>query len=169
MQIKRFHVMTKTLVHCIVGLVEIVIIPVFIAYISTFIQPIQSEGSLWPLIERSVFCFFFYEAVLIYISKMLIDVRKDALLALITAYQRAKLGIETKSDELLNELCNRINKVTGNSNLNQVDVIKDYDNLLDYIRNENIIAINYSLIILEHEVRRIDLAWNYTLLLRLFK
>ena len=94
--LKWFHVITKTIVHCLLGTIEYIGIPFLLACLSTFISPISSGNTLWLWIERIAFCFTIYEVIIVGVRKMQIDIRKDALLALKTAYERAALYCETE-------------------------------------------------------------------------
>lgn len=169
MGIKKVHVITKTIWHCLIGLIEIVVIPVGIALLTTHISPFECENMLWQLIERSVFCFFFYEAILIYIRKMQIDTKNDALLALKTAHEKALLYCETGSSDVYSRLISEIDEVLDNGVLNQLDVIRSYSNLKQYIETKNTIGIKNEIINIEHSMSANELLWNYTLILRFFK
>ena len=69
---------------------------------------------------------------------MQLDTRKDSLLALKTAYERAALYCETGNQAILNNLTEKLSKATDNGVLNQLDVIKSYTNLQAYIESRPI-------------------------------
>ena len=60
-------------------------------------------------------------------------------------------------------------KATDNGVLNQLDVIKSYTNLQAYIESRNTDAIKHEIICIQHSIETLNLLWNYTLFLRLFK
>lgn len=167
--LKKYHVFTKTCWHCFWGLVEYIGIPLLLAWLSTFLSPITGDEYLWQWIERTTFCFTIYEVVIIGIRKMQIDIRKDALLALKTAYERAELYCETGNEFIYSDLLEKINRVLDNGTLNQLDIIQCYKNLVNYVDKENIDAIKYEILNIQHAIEADSLLWNYTLLLRLFK
>ena len=169
MSLKKVHVKTKTIWHCLIGLIEVVFIPIGIALVTTYISPFECENMLWQLIERSVFCFFFYEAILIYIRKMQIDTKNDALLALKTAYEKALLYCETNSPDVYARLIGKIDEVLDNGVLNQLDIIRSYSNLKQYLETKNTTGIKNEIINIEHSMNANELLWNYALILRFFK
>ena len=105
--LKWFHVITKTIVHCLLGTIEYIGIPFLLACLSTFISPISSGNTLWLWIERIAFCFTIYEVIIVGVRKMQIDIRKDALLALKTAYERAALYCETGNQDIYRNLTSK--------------------------------------------------------------
>lgn len=112
--LKWFHVITKTIVHCLLGTIEYIGIPFLLACLSTFISPISSGNTLWLWIERIAFCFTIYEVIIVGVRKMQIDIRKDALLALKTAYERAALYCETGNQDIYRNLTSKIDQVLDN-------------------------------------------------------
>ena len=126
--LKWFHVITKTIVHCLLGTIEYIGIPFLLACLSTFISPISSGNTLWLWIERIAFCFTIYEVIIVGVRKMQIDIRKDALLALKTAYERAALYCETGNQDIYRNLTSKIDQVLDNGILNQLDVVQSYKN-----------------------------------------
>lgn len=74
--LKWFHVITKTIVHCLLGTIEYIGIPFLLACLSTFISPISSGNTLWLWIERIAFCFTIYEVIIVGVRKMQIDIRR---------------------------------------------------------------------------------------------
>jgi hypothetical protein len=167
--LKKYHVVTKTCWHCFWGLAEYIGIPLFLAWLSTYLSPIPKEECLWEWVERTAFCFTIYEVVIVGVRKMQIDIRKDALLALKTAYERAELYCETGSQFIYDDLGDKVNRVLDNGILNQLDIIQCYRNLLKYMDRKNTDAIRYEIIKIQHSLETDGLLWNYTLLLRLFK
>ena len=151
--LKWFHVITKTIVHCILGTIEYIGIPFLLACLSTFISPISSGN----------------EVIIVGVRKMQIDIRKDALLALKTAYERAALYCETGNQDIYRNLTSKIDQVLDNGILNQLDVVQSYKNLKLYMDSKNIVGIKYEIINIQHSIEADNLLWNYTLFLRLFK
>ena len=131
--------------------------------------PISSGNTLWLWIERIAFCFTIYEVIIVGVRKMQIDIRKDALLALKTAYERAALYCETGNQDIYRNLTSKIDQVLDNGILNQLDVVQSYKNLKLYMDSKNIVGIKYEIINIQHSIEADNLLWNYTLFLRLFK
>lgn len=169
--LKWFHVLTKTMTHCLIGIVEYIGIPFFLAYLSTFLSPISSNNGniLWLWIERTTFCFTIYEVVIVGVRKMQIDTRKDALLALKTAHEQAALYCDTGNQDIYRNLTAKIDQVLDSGVLNQLDIVQSYKNLRFHINSKNIVAIKYEIINIQHTMETDNLLWNYTLFLRLFK
>lgn len=168
-KLKRVHVITKTICHCFLGLLEYVGVPFLLAYLTTFLSPISEDNQIWKWIERVVFCFTIYEVILVGIRKMIIDTRKDALLALKTAYERSGLYCECGNEAIRTELTGQVTRVLDTGVLNQIDIIDSYNNLLQYIENKNSDQIKYKIIKIQHSIETDGLLWNYTLFFRLFK
>lgn len=166
---KKIDVKTKTCWHCIIGIIEFIGIPLLIAYLTTYLAPLNEQKFLWQYIERTAFCFVFYEVIVIGIRKMQIDVRRDALSALRTAHNRALLSIEEENQNIKNDLLNKIDKVLDTGVLNQLDVIASYEILKKYLSTGKSTEIKLEIIKIEHCIETDNLLWNYTLLLRLFK
>src|SRR5699024_11711375 len=102
--------------------------------VQTCALPIFSSGNtLWLWIERIAFCFTIYEVIIVGVRKMQIDIRKDALLALKTAYERAALYCETGNQDIYRNLTSKIDQVLDNGILNQLDVVQSYKNLKLYM------------------------------------
>lgn len=167
--LKRYHIVTKTCWHCFLGLAEYVGIPLLLAWLSTYLSPITGDEYLWKWIERTAFCFTVYEVIIVGIRKMQIDARRDALLALKTAYERAELYCESGNKFIYDDLVEKIKRVLDNGVLNQLDVIRCYENLLKYMNDKNADVIKYEIIKIQHSIEADGLLWNYTLLLRFFK
>lgn len=167
--IKQIHVVTKTIWNCLLGILEYIGIPLLIAYLSTFLSPIFGEHILWQWIERTAFCFTIYEVVIVGIRKTQIDVRNDALLALMTAYKTAELYCESDNQDIYDNLKLSVKRVLDNGVLNQIDIIKSYNNLLKFAEQKDITSIKYNIIYIQLLIDGNKLLWKYTLLLRLFK
>lgn len=167
--LKGFHVTTKTIVHCLLGLIEYIGVPFLLAYLSTFLSPISGDNTLWIWVERITLCFTVYEVIIIGVRKMQIDIRKDALLALKTAYERAALYCETGNQDIYRNLTSKIDQELDNGILNQLDVVQSYKNLKLYMDSKNMVEIKYEIINIQHSIETDSLLWNYTLFLRLFK
>ena len=168
-KLKSVYVITKTIWHCFLGLLEYIGVPFLLACLTTFLSPITGEHQVWQWVERVVFCFTIYEVVLVGIRKMIIDTRKDALLALKTAYERADLYCECGNEAIRTELTGQIAHVLDTGVLNQLDIIVGYNNLLKYIEDGNRDQIKYKIIKIQHTIEADGLLWNYTLFLRFFK
>ncbi|HHY82178.1 MAG TPA: hypothetical protein GX505_05795 [Clostridiales bacterium] len=167
--LRKIHVITKTTWHCLLGLSEYIGVPLLLAYLSTYLAPIVGENCCWQWIERAAFCFTLYEVILVGIRKMQTDTRKDALLALKTAYEIAELFCETDTRAIYDGLKVKINQALDNSVLNQLDVIDSCKNLMKYMDEKNTTAIKCGIINIQHAIETDNLLWNYTLFLRLFK
>lgn len=167
--LKWFHVITKTIVHCLLGTIEYIGIPFLLACLSTSF-PLSPAVILCGFgLSWIAFCFTIYEVIIVGVRKMQIDIRKDALLALKTAYERAALYCETGNQDIYRNLTSKIDQVLDNGILNQLDVVQSYKNLKLYMDSKNIVGIKYEIINIQHSIEADNLLWNYTLFLRLFK
>ena len=167
--LKRITIAIKISFQCFVAIFEFVGIPFVLALLSTFVMRITGDNYLWQWIERTVFCFAVYEVLVIIIRKMQIDARNDAILTLKTAFDFALLFCESGDQEIYKYTLSKINEATKPENLNQMDVLQEYNNLQKLMKEKQIIEIKKKIIILQHNIESNNLAWNYTFILRLFK
>ena len=163
---KSIYIVTKSLWQIFLVFIEILVVTSLLVYVSQFLKPIQ-DG--FDILERYISFVAAYE-IFVYITlTFLNDARRDSLLALKTAFEQALFYCETNSDFVKDALVSKIAQQLDSGVFNQVDVRKEYENLLQYIEVRNILAIKYALLIINHNYKMCDLAWKFTFLLRLFK
>lgn len=163
---KSIHIVTKSLWQIFLVVLEVLAVTSLLVYASRFLKPIQ-DG--FDTIERYTVFIAVYE-IFVYITLTFInDARRDALLALKTAYETALLYCETGSDFVKSALVEKIAQQLDRGVLNHIDVRKEYENLLQYIEANDELAIRYMLLTINHQYEMCDLSWKFTFLLRFFK
>lgn len=162
----RFHIITKSLWQMLLVAVEVFSVTCLLVYLSEFLRPSQ-DG--FDTLERYILFVAAYEIFVFVTLRALNDARRDALLAIKTAYEMGMYYCETGSESVKNDLINTINKQLDNGVFNHLDIRQRYKDLLSYIESRNTSTIKYVLIMIEHNYEACELQWKFTFLLRLFK
>lgn len=163
---KKIHILTKSLWQIFLVFIEIFAVTSLLVYVSQFLKPVQ-DG--FDIIERYITFVAGYEIFVYMVLTFLNDARRDALLALRTAFEQALFYCETGSDFVKEKLVYKIAKQLDTGTFNHLDIRKEYENLLQYIEVKNELAIKYSLLTINHNYEMCNLQWKFTFLLRLFK
>ena len=166
MKIKRRHVFAKLLWQCFLVAVEFGGISYLFYHLTNKVVPCIT---LIDVIERFFFGLAIYEFLIFITLTYINDARKDALLALKTAYEKAVLCCENNSEDIRNALLNKISKQLDSGMLNHTDIRSEYEILQSLIESKNLIALKDRQISVEHSYEYVGLQWRYTVLLRLFK
>lgn len=160
----------QIIIHICVGFVDYVGVPMVIAFLSTFLQPLDPcENVEWQFIGRTMACVAIYEVIVIFIRKMQIDVRRDELLAVLSAYKLAALYLEVEDSQIYDVLSNIAQAQKDKSVMNGYEASRYYDNLMPLVATKKSSLIRQSIIYLEHSLETVNLFWNYTVFLRLLK
>jgi len=152
----------------IVGIVEFIGIPVLLAFLTSYVSPFYTD-ELWEWVERTAFVFLGYETIIIISRKIIVDAKKDMLIAVKAAYELGEHYCEHKRGKDLEELIFLISRVNGSGMMNCPVTQKDYENLNVFIENKDKASIQKRKIYLAQALETCDLLWQYTLLLRLVK
>lgn len=166
MLMKNIYLITKSVWQIFLVLFEILAVTSLLVYVSQSLRTIQDS---FDILERYVLFIAVYEILVYIILSFVNDARRDALLALKTAFEQALFFCETNSDFVKTELLKKINKQLDVGMFNHPDIRKEYQYLMQYIEEKNVGAIKYKLITLEHAYEMCNLQWKFTFLLRFFK
>lgn len=163
---KSIHIFTKTTWQIFLVFIEILFVTSLLLYLSQFLKPIQ-DG--FNIIERYILFIAAYE-IFTYITLTFInDARRDSLLALRTAFEHALFYFETSSGFVKDNLIEKISSQLDVGVFNHRDVRKEYENLLQYIEDNDLFSIRYKILVINHNFEMCELQWKFTFLLRFFK
>lgn len=165
-QMKRIFIITKSLWQSFLVFFEILLVSSLLVYLSQYLKPVQ-DG--FDTLERYLLFIAAYEIIVYITLSFLNDARRDALLALRTAFEQALFYCETGSDFVMNNLVEKISSQLDSGVFNHLDVRKEYDNLLQYIENKDTLSIRFKLLAINHNYEMCELQWKFTFLLRIFK
>jgi hypothetical protein len=165
-RIKGVFITTKTAWQILIVLFEILLIASIFVYLSQFLKPIQ-DG--YDTLERYLLFIPVYEIIVYIVLSFINDARRDALLALRTAFEQALFYCETGSDFVKKNLVEGISNQLDSGVLNHTDIRKEYENLLQYLENKDALSIRYKLVVINHSYEMCDLQWKLTFILRFFK
>lgn len=156
----------------IIYIVDALLLPLLITWVSNFWSPILdlNDG-----LQRCISFTAIYEFLAFLFNKNQLDARKDSLLTYITILKQTLLLIHNPTFKSLRvEIVDKINSLNDTSYyfihddiLQSINVIKSYIES-DSIFNQQLL-IETELISAEHNYELESLAWNNTLLLKLFK
>jgi hypothetical protein len=104
---KNIYLTTKSVWQIFLVLFEILAATSLFVYLSQSLRPIQDS---FDILERYVLFIAVYEILVYIILSFTNDARRDALLALKTAFEQAIFFCETNSDFVKSELLKKINK-----------------------------------------------------------
>ena len=170
MKLSKGHIITKNLFLCVVGLVEFVGIPILLAYLSTYILPFDDTAlSLASWIERTVLCFTVYEIIILITRKLIVDSKKDMLLALKNAYELGELYIVNNKTVLRDQVNKLIDAELDSGVLNNLRIREDYQHLKTFMERKQLFELKCKKVFINHSLEACDLFWELTLFLRLFK
>ncbi|MGP8330362.1 MAG: hypothetical protein ACT6FF_08615 [Methanosarcinaceae archaeon] len=163
---KKYHLVTKSIWTIFLVVVEIATVTSLLVYASQFLKPFQDK---FDMVERYIIFFAAYEISIYTILNFLNDAKRDSLLAQKTAFEQALLYLESGVAFLKQDLLEKIERQLDIDTLTSLDIRKRYENLIQYIENQNFWAIKYELLMINHSYEMCDLQWRFTFLLRLFK
>lgn len=162
----------KYIIQSILIIFEICLVSGFITFMSNFWTNITDFNDL---LSRFITFTAIYEFFIFIFNKNQLDARKDSLLTYKTFLKQTILLIENPNYTTLKEnILNKIEKLNNTSYyFIHLDVLKDLNSLKTSIENESLYNMKSffenQLILIEHEIEIVDLKWNNTFLLKLFK
>ena len=170
MKLNRCHIVTKNLFLCIVGFIEFVGIPIALAHFSTRILPFDDViPCLISWIERTLLCFTVYEIIILITRKLIVDAKKDMLLALKNAYELGELCIVSNNIDIRGKAYKLIDAQMDSGLLNNLRVRDDYQHLKTFIEHRRLDELKCKKIFINHSLEACSLFWELTLFLRFFK
>lgn len=167
--LKKIKLIIKRVFQILLYLIEVLGISMIITNISNKYIPCENW---FEWIERITIIYALYEMIIIGILTQLNDVRKDEYLAITSFYKYLLEYTENNKEEIKNFLIKNAEKQLESDMLNDNDVRKDYDSILNNLKNNKIINANtckIKIIYYEHSQEQALLNWKYSLLLRIFK
>lgn len=162
----------KYIIQSILIIFKICLVSGFITFMSNFWTNITDFNDL---LSRFITFTAIYEFFIFIFNKNQLDARKDSLLTYKTFLKQTILLIENPNYTTLKEnILNKIEKLNNTSYyFIHLDVLKDLNSLKTSIENESLYNMKSffenQLILIEHEIEIVDLKWNNTFLLKLFK
>ena len=147
--------------------IEILVVTSILTWISSYLRCIPD---IYTLIQRMVFWFAGYQAIIFVLVKIRLDALKDSLLAYVNFLKYAELYLETKSDEL--ELSKFRDVLSDNMLTDEHKKFIGF--VLDKISNPSLhdklaVLVKQQIIHAEHSISTNGLQWNYTIFVRLMK
>lgn len=169
-KITKKHIITKTIFQILLYLFEIVFIAGLCTYISCIIYPASDSEEFISILERFALFYGFYQMLIFVIFNNINDIQADEYLALRTACEHALLACEYDNEKSKASIIKTIeNEQLSSSTFNDVTVRQCYVNLIIYIKEINIPAIESLKITSNHKYEMANLQWRFSILLRFFK
>ena len=169
-KITKKHIVVKTIFQILLYLFEIVFVAGLCTCISCIIYPVSNCEWFMSILERFALFYGFYQMVIFVVFNNMNDIQADEYLALNTACEYALLACEYNNAKSKESLIKTIeNKHLSFSTFNDVTVRQCYVNLITFIKENNIPAIESLKITSNHSYEMSNLQWRFSILLRLFK
>lgn len=145
-----------------------------IAIVFTLLSKKVSTISNWyEFVERITIFYALYQMIIIGILSQINDIRKDEYLAITTFYKYLlELSNNEKNLKLKQLLIANAKSDINDDMLNDKDVKKDYEEVINILENNKSINVNtckLKIIFYEHQQEIENLNWRYSILLRILK
>lgn len=163
---KKRYIITKTIWQIFLYLFEVVSISIFLTYLTTLIEDINSPLK-W--IERAIMCYTVYQILVLVILTNKNDIERDSCLAYIKILKKCLLYIEVNKEEIKNEILKDINYQLDSGTFNNNEYRQAYVLIRDNINNLNKNSIKIELIEAEHNYEMNALNWRFSFILRYIK
>ena len=160
------YIITKTIWQIFLYLFEVVSISMFLTYLTTLIENINSTLK-W--IERAIMCYTVYQILVLVILNNKNDIERDSCLAYIKILKKCLLYIEVNKEEIKNEILKDINYQLDSGTFNNNEYRQAYVLIRDNINNLNKNSIKIELIEAEHNYEMNALNWRFSFILRYIK
>jgi len=165
-ELNKGHIVTKTIWHCFLIVFELGVVAFAFYRFSNCLVPCSD----WiEIVERLLMGTAIYEVLVILILTSINDTRRDALLALRTAYEMAELYCETKDIRIKEHLEKQIEHQLDTGMLNPIAIREKYQALTILLETDDAVAIRIQTILVNHSFEAADLRWRFSLLVQLFK
>lgn len=119
--------------------------------------------------ERFALFYGFYQLIVFLVLTNLNDIQADEYLALKNTAELASLSLESKSEQLEQQVRLLIDKQLGNDVFNDTNVRKSYRNIVACLNQNNLVGIKQIYIWASHCSEMATLNWRFSFLLRAFK
>jgi len=162
-QIKKIHIITKTIWQIFLIFIEIAIIVGGLTWISSLLWKVESG---LDVLERIVLFYGFYQILTYIILSNLNDIKADEFLALKNIASIALKACEHNDNDCKKIAKYKIQEQLGGGMFNDILVRKNYEALTQYIDENAIKNIEYMLIRAEHCVEESQLLRKFSFLLR---
>ena len=133
--IKKVYLITKTIFQVFLYLFEVVGISFLLTSLSNKIWP---TNNFMDYLERMTIFYAFYQIIIYGILQQLNDIKKDQYLALLSMYKYINLYIDSKNNNILNDIKRIIEKQLSS------DMFNDNEIRAEYIDIKTIITDNKS-------------------------
>lgn len=167
---KKIYIITKTIWQIFLYLFEVISISLFLTYLTTFIEDINSPSE-W--LERATMCYTIYQILVLVILTNKNDIERDSCLAYIKVLKECLLYIEVNEEDIKKELSKDILKnidyQLDSGTFNNNEYRQAYALIRNNINNLNKNSIKIEIIKAEHNYEMNALNWKFSFILRLFK
>ena len=96
-KIKKIYIITKTIWQIFLYLFEVISISLFLTYLTTFIEDINSPSEC---LERATMCYTIYQILVLVILTNKNDIERDSCLAYIKVLKECLLYIEVNEEDI---------------------------------------------------------------------
>lgn len=169
-RIKKKHIVIKTIFQVLLYLFEIISISGLFTWISFIVYPVCSRELFISVLERFALFYGFYQIIVYAVLNNINDIKADEYLALNTACEYALLACKYNDEKSKQQLIELIeNKQLSSDRFNDISVRECYANLIAYINDDNIFAIERLKIASNHNCEVSRLQWKLSFLLRCIK
>lgn len=164
--IKRIHIITKTIWQVFLMLLEITVIVGGLTWLSSLIWTIESG---LDVLERIGLFYGFYQISTYIILSTLNDIKADEYLALKNNASIALKACEYNDNEWKEIIKKQIDKQLDSGTFNDMLVRKNYGVLKQCIDTNTIKNIEYMIVWVDHCAEASKLQWRFSYLLRIVK
>ena len=164
--IKRIHIITKTIWQVFLMLLETTVIVGGLTWLSSLIWTIESG---LDVLERIGLFYGFYQISTYIILSILNDIKVDEYLALKNNASIALKACEYNDNEWKVIIKKQIDKQLDSGTFNDMLVRKNYGVLKQCIDTNTIKNIEYMIVWADHCAEASKLQWRFSYLLRIFK
>lgn len=169
-KVTQNHIIIKTIFQIILYLFEIISIAGLCTWISCIVYPISNSEWVISILERFALFYGFYQIIIFVVFNNINDIQADEHLALHTACEHALLACLYNDEKSKQQLITLIeNRQLFSGTFNDISVRENYVNLVAYIKDCNIPAIEKLKIKSNHIYEMSKLQWRFSILLRFFK
>lgn len=169
-KVTKFDIVINTVFQIILYLFEIIFVSGLCTYLSCIICPTSNSECFISVLERFALFYGFYQILIFVVFNTINDIQADEYLALHTACEHALLVCKYNEEEYKDSLIRDIeDKQLSSSTFNDIIVRKCYENLITYIKECNIPAIESLKITSNHNYEMSNLQWRFSILLRFLK
>ena len=168
-EIKKCHIFTKAIFQIFLYGLEIGVLCGGATFLSIKFFGIENTITTIEIMERFALFYGFYQLIVFLVLTNLNDIQADEYLALKNTAELASLSLESKSEQLEQQVRLLIDKQLGNDVFNDTNVRKSYRNIVACLNQNNLVGIKQIYIWASHCSEMATLNWRFSFLLRASK